>query len=397
MKKISIALLADFYVSWMGGAHILGFVLDGLLRAADAQNASVHVLMSARQLPGSMQADIKDFLPISTSNLDASGPMRCLLDSLPSLPHVLFYKDLKTTLDTLCVDVVGPSGDNLGAEFSRPWFAYIPDFQHQHLPHFFSAAERARRDAHFRAQIENASGVFVNSATVGADIARFYPGASRGKPIHRFPQVYADVSDGFNDRRAETLQRYSQSKPYLLSCSQRWMHKQHELILAGFAEFVHRHPESQLNLLFTGEASDYRDPDYAPSVEALVDKLGLRERVRHLGMVPRADQLQLIVGAHAVVQASQFEGGPGASGTLEAALLGTAILASDIAANRELAFGYLRYFDAQRSTTLASAIESLGEPHDEPHRHLPYEPDQIDFLSIASGLQTIAALRSAVV
>jgi glycosyltransferase involved in cell wall biosynthesis len=396
MKPISIAFLADFYISWMGGANILGFMLGGVLRAASAQNAGVHVLLSARQLPPAMQDDVTDFMPIPVSKMDTDGPLRCLLDNLPELPHLLFYKDLNATLDALRVDVIGPCGDNLGPDFSRPWLAYIPDFQHQHLPHFFSQAERMRRDAHFRAQLENAAGVFVNSATVGADVARFYPGAARAKPIHRMPQVYPDVGSGFVDRRSQTLARYRLDAPYLISCSQRWMHKQHEFVLAGFAEFLRKNPTSPLQLVFTGEASDHRDAGYAPAVEALVDNLGIRSRVRHLGLIPRADQLQLITAAQALVQASQFEGGPGASGALEAALLGTAILASDIVANRELGFGHSRFFDVQRSATLAHAIESLGEARVEPHRYLAYDLDQIEFLATASGLQTVAALRAAV-
>lgn len=393
-RPIAIALLADFYLGWMGGANILGFLLNGLLRAAPAQGASVHVLLNARQLPPAMQNDVRDFLPVDVASINAEGTLRCLLDNVAALPRLLFYKDLQATLDALQVDVIGPCGDNLGADFSRPWCAYLPDFQHQYLPHFFSAAERRQRDNYFRAQIEDAAAVFVNSNSVVADIARFYPGAARQQRVFRLPQVYADVASGFEDRRAATCTRYGIDAPFLLSCSQRWMHKQHEVILAGFAAFLRRHPSSPLQLVFTGEPSDHRDPAHAGRVEALVDQLGLRPRVRHLGLIARADQLQLIAAAHALVQASQFEGGPGASGTLEAALLGTAVLASDIAANRELGFGHLRFFDGSRIETLVQAIEALGAPMDAPHRHLPFAADQIDFLTTASGLQTIAALRS---
>ena len=28
MKKMAVALLGDYFVSWMGGANILGFLLD---------------------------------------------------------------------------------------------------------------------------------------------------------------------------------------------------------------------------------------------------------------------------------------------------------------------------------------------------------------------------------
>lgn len=395
MAPISIALLGDFFTSWMGGANILGCLLNGLLKAAPAQNAQVHVLMDARSLPAQVQHDVRDFLPIATDQINAEGALQCLIGSVPGLPRLLFYKDLGATLDALGVDVIGPCGNNLGPQFPRPWFAYIPDFQHQHLPHFFSQAERTGRDGLFRALVENASGVFVNSASVGADISRFYAGAARRQRVHRYPQVYPDVASGFEDRRAETLARHGLQAPFLLSCSQRWMHKQHEFILAGFSEYLREHGDSPLQLVFTGESSDHRDPGYAARVDALVDKLGLRPRVRHLGLIARADQLQLIVAARAVVQASLFEGGPGASGTLEAALLGTPVIASDIDANRELAFGRSTWFDATRPQALAQAIAGLGPLHSEAHRHAPYDLEQIEFLTLASGLQTIAALRAA--
>lgn len=395
LRPLSLAYLADFYVSWMGGANILGFQLQNVLRAAPAQQASVHVLLDARHLPAAMQADIRDFLPVQREQIDAGGALRCLLDAAPDLPHLIFYKDLAATLDLLEVNVIAPTGENLGAAHGRPWFAYLPDFQHQYLPQYFSAAERRRRDAHFRAQLEACTGVFVNSATVAADVARFYPGASSGKRIHRFAQLYPEVGSGFVDRRRATQEKFDQRAPYLLSCSQRWMHKQHECILLGFAEFLRRCLQSPLQLVFTGDKGDHRDPAYAATVEGLVDRLGLRARVRHLGLVAREDQLQLIAGAHAVLQASQFEGGPGASGTLEAALLGTTIIASDIGANRELEIGHTRFFDTHRTDALAQVIESLGEPHGEAHRHRPYDAEQIAFLGTASGLQMLATMRAA--
>jgi len=396
LKRLGIALLADWYCGWMGGANILASLLNGLLRAAPVQNAQVHVLMNASTLPQPLREQVVDFLPVPTSSLGVDGPLRCLVDGVPSLPHLLFYRDLRATLDVLGVDVIGPCGQDLGKEFPRPWFAYIPDFQHQYLPHFFTQADRIAREREFRAKVENAAGVFVNSATVAADIARFYPAAARATRIIRFPTAYPDVRSGFVDRRAEVLARHRQSAPYLLSCSQRWMHKQHEFVLSGYAEYLRSNPDSPLELLFTGEREDHRDPGYGRAVEELIGTLGLSTRVRHLGMVAREDQLQLIAGARALVQASLFEGGPGASGTFEAALLGTPVLASDIEPNRELHVGRTLLFDAQRTATLARLIATVdGEP-DTAGREAPFDAEQIEFLQIASGITTIAAMRGAV-
>jgi len=392
VQPISIALLAGYYVSWMGGADILGFLLNAMSRAAPAQNATIHLLMNARQPPESLRREVRDFLPLRREQITAEGPLRWLLDSVASLEVVLFYKDLAATLDALQVDVIGPTGENLGGDFARPWFSYVPDFQHQYLAHFFSQRERMQCDLHFRALVENSTDVFVNSATVAADIRRFYPWAAKSRRIHRFAQVFPDVSAAMAGPGNAVLARYGIERPYLLSCSQRWLHKQHELILAAFAEFRSRNPATDLQLLFTGERDDYRNPAYAQAVVSLVDKLGLADHVRHLGLIARADQLQLIAGAEGVVQASLFEGGPGASGALEAALLGTPVIASDIEANRELPFGRFQYFDAKSSSALADAIAELVAEGPSP----PFDREQIDFLATASGVQTIAALRSAV-
>lgn len=396
MRAFAVAFLADYFVSWMGGASLLGFVVNGVMRAAAAQNTRVHVLLSAQQLPEALRREVRDFLPLPRAQLDAEGPLACLLDNLPALELVLFYRDLDATLDALGVDVIGPTGQDLGTQQRRPWFAYVPDFQHQHLPRFFTQRERQSRDGQFRALLENSAGLFVNSGTVVADLERFYGAAARSARVLRLPQVYPDLDGAFGDREAEVRTRYGLARPYLLSCSQRWLHKQHEVLVAAFAEHRARNPRSALQLVFTGERSDYRDPAYADAVDALVAELGLTEHVRHVGLVPRADQLQLIRGARALLQASLFEGGPGASGTLEAALLGVPVVASDIGANRELQFGQFRFFEAGQPKALARELERFeGEGVEAARREPVFDAEQIEFLRLASGLQTIAALRSA--
>jgi len=396
VRPFTVAFVADYFVGWMGGASLLGCLLGGVLRASPLQGARVHVLLSDRVLPAAMRQQLPATVAVPAVQFRGhGGPLSVLAAALPEGAQLVLYKDLRTTLDALQVDVVGPCGFDLGAELGRPWFAYIPDFQHQYLPEYFSQDERMRRDAQFRTLVENAAGVFVVSATVAADIARFYPGAARSKRILRFPQVYPDVSAAFTDQRADTLARLGLRSQFILSCSQRWLHKQHDLLVAGFAEFLQSQPGSPLHLVFTGETHDHRDPGLAARVDAQIDSLGLRSRVHHLGLLARADQLQLVAAAHALVSASRFEGGAGASGTLEAALLGTPIVASDIEPHRELGFGRAVYFDVARSRALAQALVSLGEPVAGPARAPLFDAPQMDLLLTASGVQTLAALRAA--
>ncbi|MDE2565598.1 MAG: glycosyltransferase [Burkholderiales bacterium] len=396
MRRLSVAFLADYYIAWMGGAALLAAMLDSVLRAAPAQNAAVHVMFSARHLPPELQRQTRDFLPLRREQVQATGAMRALLEGVPALQTLIFYSDLAATLAALEVQVIGPTGSHPGPAVEQPWFAYLPDFQHQYLPHFFSAAERSGRDAHLRHMVEGAQAIFVNAASVAADVQRFYPAAARSRRIHRIPQLYPALASAFEDRRAEVQARHGITAPYLLSCSQRWQHKQHEVVIAAYAEHRQARPNEPLQLVFTGELGDHRNPGYAEAVERQIDALGLRAQVRQLGLLPRDEQLQLVAGARAVVQASLFEGGPGASGTLEATLLGTPVIASDIDANRELKFGRLRLFDAQRPQSLMRAFEALAtEPAGGADDRRPFDLTQIEYLSLAGGLEMLATLRSA--
>jgi glycosyltransferase involved in cell wall biosynthesis len=399
MKPLTIAFVADHYVGWMGGAQLLANILNCVQSVAANQSVRVEVLLHANALGAAAAGAPGDVLAVETAGLRASGPLQCLLEST-SLGRLVFYRDLRKAVAALSVQAVGPTAVNLGADFPVPWFGYLCDFQHQYLPQFFGQAERLQRDTMFRALVENAQGVYVTSGTAAADVERFYPGAARGKPVLRLPTALPRLAP---IAPAEAVAaRYGLQRPYFLSCSQRWMHKQHPLILQAYAELLARHPQAPLELIFTGDTSDYRNPGYAAQVDALIATPPLAGRVRALGQIPREDQLALIRSALAVVQASLFEGQAGASGTLEAALLGTRILASDIGTNRELPFGRTRFFAAESAGALSQhmgavlaesgpggpdlAANAAAAPYDEPSRQL---------LEMASGLQLLATLRSA--
>jgi hypothetical protein len=86
-------------------------------------------------------------------------------------------------------------------------------------------------------------------------------------------------------------------------------------------------------------------------------------------------------------------------------LLGSRIIASDIATNRELSFGRMRFFQADSAAALTDAMQSVlteidasgaavaaapdnadGAPFDDPSRQL---------LEMASGLLLLSTLRTA--
>jgi glycosyltransferase involved in cell wall biosynthesis len=399
MKPLVIGFVADHYLGWMGGAQFLANLLGCIDSVAAGQQVRLEVLIGAAALGPAAEGQPGDALQVATAGLRASGPLQCLLEST-RLPRLIFYRDLRRAVAALSIQVIGPTSVNLGADFPVPWFGYITDFQHQYLGHLFSAQERLQRDVMFRNLIENSHGVFVNSGTVVADIERFYPSAARARPVLRLPLSLPRLEPVASLDLVGPA--YGMEKPYFLSCSQRWMHKQHPLILRAFAALLAQHPEWPIELVFTGDTGEYRNPDYARQVEELTAALGLAGRARVLGLIPREHQLALIRSALAVVQASLFEGGPGASGTLEAALFGTRIIASDIGPNRELAFGRMRHFpvdsvDAltQRMAEVVADAAAAGASPDEAAANAPFDVPSRQLLEMAGGLQLLGTLRSA--
>ena len=398
MKPLSVAFLADHYVGWMGGAHLLANLLNCVNSVAANQSVQVTVLMDIRALGASAEQTSANLLPVDVANLKVAGPLQCLLDTT-RIGRIVFYKDLRRAVGELAIQVMGPASINLGTDFPIPWFGYICDFQHQYLPHLFSQQERIQRDVLFRSLVENATGVFVTSATAAVDVERFYPAAARSKQVLRMPTALPDITAISAPEVASST--YGIERPFFLSCSQRWLHKQHPVILQAFADLLACDPQMPADLVFTGDTSDYRDPAYSGKVDALIASLGLAQRVHVLGQIPRADQLSLIRSSLALVQASLFEGQAGASGMMEAGLMGTRMIASDLGTNRELPFGRTSYFPVDATGELTArmarvlADAAAGGEADRQAGAIPYDAPSRQLLEMASGLNLLASLRTA--
>lgn len=360
MNSLKIGIVGDFFTRWMGGIAFLGPLVRGLSGCATAADASITLFLSASILPPELAGEIAPCITTTASSVRASGAVGHLLSYLSPEQPVCFYSDLRAAFRILSIHV-GVAGDPLAADMDTPWCGYIPDFQHKYLPFFFSQSERMERDLRFRAIAENASGLIVNAAAVVEDVERFFPAVAKSKPIFRFPIIYPIADVLSSEKLSILLERHRITQPYLISCSQRWMHKQHELIVDGFAAHLRDNPLSPLSLVFTGSLTDYRDPLHADAVRTRMASLGITSRIREVGLIDTGDQTGLIQGAAGLVQASLFEGGVGASGSLLAVLLGTPVLASDIPPNRELTVGKRYYFDPHVHQSLSRLITDLVE------------------------------------
>ncbi|MEI9964319.1 MAG: glycosyltransferase [Caulobacteraceae bacterium] len=217
---------------------------------------------------------------------------------------------------------------------------WIPDFQEERFPDFFAPEELAARRAHNREVLAAHLHVMVSSRDCAEELARAYGRAGPDVHVIRFASFVAPELAGVDP--AAVRARYGIEGRYLICANQFWKHKNHALVLRALAQAG----PAALPVVFTGREEDPRDSAYGPSVRLLARELGVEDRCRFLGFLPRPDQLALMAGAVAVVQPSLSEGW---STVIEdAKALGRWVLASDIPLHREQVDRNVDVFPAAR-------------------------------------------------
>lgn len=274
---------------------------------------------------------------------------------------------LKAAL-TAQADIVFPTMLPLGpAHLAR--VGYLFDFQHCHMPQLFPKRIRKNRDARFARIAADANAIIVNSKAAANDATAFL-----GIPAERIliipytPHAHAWWFDG---DPVETRQRYGIKSCYLLVSNHFWKHKDHATALRAFEIMREQHSDMNLELVLTGDPIDHREPRHYGDLITLSERLGIAAHVHFLGLIPKRDQLALLRGCMALMQPTQFEGGPGGGAVYEAIGLGVPVIVSDIPVNLEIDQGDVRFFRMGDAEDLAArTTEALSQRSPRPDREV---------------------------
>ena len=234
-----------------------------------------------------------------------------------------------------------------------PFLAWIPDFQHRHLPRFFSPDEIEKRNRIQTRWAQTAQGILLSSEDARTAFNRFHPGHEAKTHVLRFvaiPPAEADLP-----RAADVLERHGIREPYFHVPNQIWAHKNHGVVLEALVQLRQqgKHPL----VISTGQTDDYRDPEHFKQLLQRVAAAGLGERFRFLGMIDYAEVCVLMRNAMALVNPSLFEGW--STTVEEAKSLGKRLLLSDLPVHREQAPGLGIFFDPHRADELAEGMAAV--------------------------------------
>jgi glycosyltransferase involved in cell wall biosynthesis len=233
------------------------------------------------------------------------------------------------------------------------WAGWIPDFQHRHLPDFFSAEEIEKRDKSIAKLVEEARRIVFSSESAAEDFRRFYPEQEVKAAVWRFavpPPKIEDVPCAAPER-------------FFLVCNQFWAHKNHLAVFQALR--ILRDRGVRPTVLCTGKLGDYRNGAFEDTIREALDGLG--DQVKLLGLVPRAEQVALMRRAIAIIQPSRFEGW--STVVEDCRALGRPMLLSDLPVHREQNPPGAHFFAPQSAEALAGLME-------EAWRDWPAGPDR---------------------
>lgn len=207
--------------------------------------------------------------------------------------------------------------------------SWIPDFQHIHLPRFFSGTENRRRTAEFLRYCHDSDRVILSSGAALDDLVRLAPEAA-GKA--RVLQFTPDISLTPPKTSVSDLEKkYNFQGSFFHLPNQFWAHKNHDLII----DALHRLKQKGLEVVViaTGRQNDYRNPTHFSELMEKVRHFGLEQNFLSVGVVPYAEMLAFMWHSKAVINPSLFEGW--SSTVEEAKYLGKTVLLSDLKVHRE--------------------------------------------------------------
>ena len=230
--------------------------------------------------------------------------------------------------------------------------AWVPDFQHKRMSHFFSKDELMARDEICN-KIEREDTLLVlSSKSVESDFRSFYSGFRTKTRVLNFRTVPED--SWYTGSSVQVREIYNIPERYFIVCNQFWVHKNHKIIF----ESLRLLKEQNITpvVVCTGLIHDYRSAGYGEDLHQMINEYSIDDQVFLLGLVPRAHQIQLMRGSLAVLQPSLCEGW--STVVEDARVMGKRMFLSDIDVHREQNPPESIYFDPLSAEELSAIIKN---------------------------------------
>jgi len=358
-ERKRIALIFSYNENWIAGTYYilnLGYALNTL---PDEQKPQITLCASTRNEFEYFAIETKYpflcYFEMSNKEIKLSYKKRvinfitCLLFKVQLYHKEIENNQLQNEFDIVFPNPVGTFFELISNEKKVYW---IPDFQEDYLPDFFSAQEVVSRK-----QDQIARALLVNKLVFSSndsqnDFNRLYPFATCKQYVLPFAVTHPDYKTiNINDLKG----KYCIQENYFFVPNQFWAHKNHKIIIEAIELLKVKGVD--VTVVFSGKESDYRNESYVKDLKEMVREKSLENNILFLGFIDRNELLCLMKNAIAIIQPSLFEGW---STVIEdAKAMNQFVMASNIKVHKEQLKQNVLFFDSYKPDELAECIKSI--------------------------------------
>ncbi len=350
MKRKKVGIIFTNDSNWVGGMYYLLSLVSSFLTLDDKDKPQVIIF----------SWEVKDFDIVKNTGypylsfLNLYIPYTLPERVLKKISPNLFNKLINKQFDSSVIDIIFPFNfQDKFINISKKVF-WVPDFQDFFYPEFFTKAEIEHRE-HYQNEIANQNGVLVlSSKSVQQDFYTIFPNAVCPTKIINFAVTHPSYSHLNIDALKNKFKIFQE---YFFAPNQFWKHKNHLIVIKAVKMLKDQGKEPLV--VFTGKEYDYRNPTYFNDLKNFVTENNLTKNILFLGFIDRAEQLQLMHHAKAVIQPSLFEGW--STVVEDAKAMNQFVIASDIDVHREQLNNNCRFFSPNDEIALAKIILELHE------------------------------------
>lgn len=237
------------------------------------------------------------------------------------------------------------------AEPGIPVVSLVCDLQHKDYPHFFDSDEIYARESFLGEVQKRADAVIcISESTRQAVLKHLKTNPDKTHTIHI--SIHSRLIEHNINKIEQQLQKLRINNPYMFYPANFWPHKNHRMLLTAYGMYISRHPESRLDLVFTGALDEAQH-----KLQSDVKQMGLERRVHFLGYLPE-DQLTAVwQGCSFLVFPSLYEGF--GIPVLEAMQFGKPVICSNVTSLPEVAGDAALYFDPRKPEEIVKNIEKI--------------------------------------
>lgn len=353
----SIGILSIGGMHWMGGVYYVKSFIQQILLLNIQDRPNIYLFVS-EDMSHHYEDIIEDSkfkkIILKDDYIDAIINFSSNLVFKRKLNLMLLRKDkLKKYISKYNIKyiypVLHPLYKNVGQAECVYW---IPDFQHLHLPYLFNKNEIKRRNNEYRKISKLNNKLILSSKDALNDYKSIFPNFNNDvKVVHFASLLHENI---FMQNAEAILKKYKLPSRYFFVPNQFWKHKNHLLIFQAVDLLVNK-LGIDVNIVCSGSFKDYRNNEYIDSLMDYIKSKKIDQKIKILGFIPRADQLQIMRFSDAIIQPSLFEGW--STVVEDAKSIGKTLILSDLEVHKEQNPDKVLFFDKFSEIDLAEKMK----------------------------------------